>query len=82
MTLQERLIAHCVLAPINQQTADLLKEAAAELDRLEAALNPREWDLGMSTAWHHYIPDTMAAFRALRDASRGYVPDAGFIGAP
>jgi hypothetical protein len=36
--LTDRLIAHSVLAPINQATADLLQEAALELARLESQL--------------------------------------------
>ena len=52
----------------------LLQEAAAEIERLEAALNPRQWNQSLSDAWHRNIPDTTAAFRALREAPRGYVP--------
>jgi hypothetical protein len=37
-SLTDRLIAHSVLAPINQATADLLQEAALELARLESQL--------------------------------------------
>jgi hypothetical protein len=36
---------------------------------IECALNPLLWTREMSDAWHRNLPDTVAAFRALREAA-------------
>ena len=47
------------------------KAEAAEqsLAALETAMDPRQWDRALSDAWHKSIPDTAAAFAALRAAA-------------
>jgi len=42
---------------------------ADEIKRLRTLLDPRMWTKEMSEAWHKNIPDTVAAFDALREIS-------------
>lgn len=60
----------------NERINKLIAGLAAEnskLERinsqLEKALNPFTWTQEMSLAWHKNIPDTKAAFDALRNAA-------------
>jgi hypothetical protein len=55
--------------PIENEAANAIEALAARCAELEKALDPRRWDMPMQRAWHSHIPDTEAAFRALRDAS-------------
>lgn len=47
-----------------------LEEARRDAGRLEIALDPRRWTQKLSDAWNLNIPDTVKAFRELRDAAR------------
>lgn len=50
------------------EKADELTQTLMErCEALEMALDPRRWDQPLSDAWHVNIPDTIKAFRALRD---------------
>jgi hypothetical protein len=44
-------------------------ESGEIIKQLYAALDPREWSQAQSDAWHQALPDTVAAFAALRAAT-------------
>jgi len=55
--------ADLVLSPSSKR----IMELENTVSHFEDLLNPRMWTKEMSDAWHNYIPDTQAAFDALRE---------------
>jgi hypothetical protein len=51
---------------IHEQNTVVIRKQRERIEKLEKALNPRQWSREQSDAWHRAIPDVQAAFDALR----------------
>lgn len=54
--------------PMLENVVTLLAE---ENEHLSILLDPRQWTKEMHDAWHRALPDTIAAFAALREMENG-----------
>ncbi len=60
-----------------EEAADQIAALTARCEALEIALTPRRWTAVMSRVWHQNLPNTDAAFMALREVALvGQQPDA------